>query len=312
MDSTSPNGDIGSAPAESATAPVAATTVDTATTGSLPTAGSADQPGSLTTDATAPGPIPYDRFEQVNRRMREAEEWRQAKEQSWGEILQADPGRMREMLTWYQKAAADPVAHVTQLLAELNDNPQYRPAVASQAAKILGALRQHQPKEDPEPQPDLVAENGAPVMSAQRQREWLGWQQRRMQTEFDSKLEQTVAPFKSLVQRQQQTELQAQTNQQADAMLQRARQWHGFKDHEPEIAKVFNAHPEFDLKDAYLHVLHEKILPSYPAKAQAQVVADLQSKAAAQTLNPGGSTRPSAPEFKGDFKAALEHFAAKR
>jgi hypothetical protein len=95
-------------------------------------------------------------------------------------------------------------------------------------------------------------------------------------------------------------------------MLQRARQWHGFKDHEAEIAKVFNAHQEFDLKDAYLHVLHEKILPSYPAKAQAQVVADLQSRAAAQTLNPGGATRPGQPDFKGDFKAALEYAAGKR
>ncbi|MCU0521427.1 MAG: hypothetical protein MUF84_12125 [Anaerolineae bacterium] len=313
MDNTSPNGDIGSAPAESVTAPVTATTAPAADFGTAPTSSQPAETGSLTTDATTPGPIPYQRFEEINRRMKDAEERYQSLEQSWGaDVLKADPGQIRQMMAAYQRMAADPVGHVTQLLAELNENEQYRPQVASQAARILGALRQHQPKEDPEPQPDLVAENGAPVMSAPRQREWAAWQRRQMQAEFSAQLDKTVAPFKSLVQRQQEQELKAQTDQQANAMLSRARGWHGFKDHEAEIAKVFNAHADWSLQDAYLHVLHEKILPSYPAKAQAQVVADLQSKAAAQTLNPGSSTRPSTPEFRGDFKAALEHFAAKR
>jgi hypothetical protein len=49
-----------------------------------------------------------------------------------------------------------------------------------------------------------------------------------------------------------------------------------------------------------------------PAKAQAQVVADLQSKAAAQTLNPTNTSKAAAPDFKGDFKAALEYHAGKR
>jgi hypothetical protein len=312
VDTTSPNGDIGSAPAESATAPVAATTTETVASGSSPTASDTTQPSSLTTDATAPGPIPYERFEQINRRMKEAEERYQGMEQSWGAVLRHDPQRVSQAVEFAQRFSADPVESAVQILLEAQQNPQFSPRVASQAARLLGMFRSQQPKEDPEPQPDLVAENGMPVFSAERLRQWREWDGKRSSAAFDAKLQETVAPFKSLVERQQQQELQTRTNQQAESALQKARQWHGFKDNEAEIAKVFGANPDFDLKDAYLHVLHTKILPSMPAKATAQVVADLQSKAAAQTLNPSGATRPSTPDFKGDFKAALEYAAGKR
>lgn len=259
----------------------------------------------MTTDATAPGPIPYERFAEVNRRMKEAEDRYHGLEQSWGEILKADPGRIRGMLEWYQRAAADPVSHATELLTELQADPRYQAKVASQAARILGSLRQ-QAKEDPEPQADLVAENGLPVMSATRQREWLAWNQRRQQAEFDAKLAQAIEPFKGLVERERQAQIARQVDAQSAELYQRAQAWHGFKEHEAEIAKVFNTNKNWTLQDAYLHVLHQKILPTLPDKAKAQVVADLQSKAAAQTLNPASAGRASTPDFKGDFKAALE------
>jgi hypothetical protein len=312
-DTTSANGDIASASAESVAAPVTPTTaVPSDSGGAPPTTGTQDQPGSLTPDATAPGPIPYQRFEEVNRRMKDAEDRYRQTEQSWGEILKADPQQIRNMLGWYQRAAQDPVAHATQLLAELQADPRYQGQVASQAARILGSLRQSQPKADPEPQPDLVAENGTPVMSAPRQREWAAWNQRQMQGEFDAKLQQAIAPFKGMAQREQQREVSQRAEASAAQMYQRAQTWHGFKEHEAEIAKSFDANPSWSLQDAYLHVLHTKILPSMPAKAQAQVVADLQSKAAAQTLNPTNTSKAAAPDFKGDFKAALEYHAGKR
>lgn len=313
MDNASPNGDIGSAPAESATAPVAATTETPVDAGAAPISGQPESQGSLTTDATAqPGPIPYQRFAEVNRRMQEAEDRWKNTEQSWGEILKADPARIRTMLDWYQRAAADPVEHVAQLLTELGGHEQYRGKLASQAARLLGSLRQVQPREDPEPQPDLVAENGAPVMSAQRLREWQGWNQRNLQKDFDAKLQASIAPFKGMMEREQQAKLQQQANDAASQQYQRAQTWHGFKEHEAEIGKAFNANPSWTLQDAYLHVLHTKILPAMPAQAQAKVVADLQSKAAAQTLNPSGATKPASPDFGGDFKAALEHYSGKR
>lgn len=312
MDEASPNGDIGSAPAESATAPVAATTAPTTDPAATAISSQPSEAGSLTTDATAqPGPIPYERFAEVNRRMQEAERQRQTLEQSWGEILKNDPQQIRAAVDFARRFYADPVENVAQILQELQGHEQYRGKLGSQAARILGSLRGVQPKEDPEPQPDLVAENGAPVMSAQRLREWQTWNQTRLQRDFDAKLQQTIAPFKGMMEREQQQKVQQQVNEQAAKQYERAKTWHGFTAHEADIAKAFNENPDWTLQDAYLHVLHTKILPTLPAQAQAKVVADLQSKAAAQTLNPSGATKPAAPDFGGDFKKALEHYGAR-
>lgn len=244
--------------------------------------------------------------------MQEAEKRWQDTEQSWGPILKHSPQQINEMLGWYQRAAADPVAHATQLLAELQADERYRPQVASQAARILQGLRQSQPREEPEPQPDLVAENGTPVYSAPRLREWREWDSKRSGAAMEARLTEALKPLREMQQERQQTALRQQADTAAAKQYEAAKSWHGFKEHEAEIAEAFNKNRDWNLQDAYLHVLHTKILPTIPARAQAQVVADLQSKAAAQTLNPSGASKPASPNFNGDFKAALEYHAAKR
>lgn len=304
---TSASGDIAGASSPSGASPATPTTVSDQGQPSGATPGPDAATGSLTTDAaSAPGPVPYERFTEVNARMKAAEDrWRQT-ETAFGEVLQMDPQSIRGMLGWYRQAGADPVAFATELLNNLVTNEQYRPQVASQAARILGSLKTVTPREDPEPQPDLVAENGAPVYSADRLRQWREWSDRRMQRDMESRLAEATKPLREIQQERQAAAVRQHADQQAAQMYREAQHWHGFKDHEAEIAKVFDANPRFDLKDAYLHVLHTKILPTLPAKAQAAVVADLQSKAAAQTMNPAGTAKPARPDFKGDFKAALE------
>jgi hypothetical protein len=147
-------------------------------------------------------------------------------------------------------------------------------------------------------------------------REWQGWNATRSSQALEARLAEALKPLNELRQERQAAAVTQRVTSEASQMYQKASSWHGFKAHEAEIAKVFDANPSFDLKDAYLDVLHRVILPTLPAQAQAKVVADLQSKAAAQSLNPAGSARPSMPEFKGDttdrMKAALEHFSGKR
>ncbi len=254
--------------------------------------------------------VPYQRFAEVNRRMREAEasahRWQQVQQQ-YGEL--ADPQTYRNAVQLFSQLRQDPVSVATQLLSELAANEQYRPMVASQAAKVLQGLRGAVPKEEPEPQPDLMAENGAPVYSAAQQRAWLEWNQRKLQAQFDTRLNEATAPLKQMQQERAVAQVRQQAEQVAGQMYDRAQTWHGFKQHEAEIASVWNQHSDWTLQDAYLHVLHTKILPALPAQAQAKVVADLQQKAAAQSLSPSGASRPATPDFKGDFAAALKHFA---
>ena len=276
------------------------------TSGSSPTASehhSAEFSDNRCDDS--PGPIPYQRFAEVNRRMKDAEERWQGTEQSWGEILKANPQQ-------YTRDAGLVSAGRSRSGGISGPNPlgaTAEPAVSaasrvSQAAKILEMLRHQQPKEDPEPQPDLVAENGCPVMSAQRLREWQGWMQGRQQREFDAKLEQTVAPFKSLVERQQQQELTAasRTSRPTQQLPDGAGSGTGSRNTKRTSPRRSTRTATSTLQDAYLHVLHTKILPAIPAQAQAQVVADLQSKAAAQTLNPSGATQAFGPRLQGGLQ----------
>jgi len=312
MTDTSATGDMAPASAGRVESPPTPAPAPSTTEPAGATPGS-DGAAPLTTETTtAPGPVPYERFTEVNTRMKASEDrWRKA-EEGFGEILRMDPQSIRGMLAWYKQAGADPAAFATELINNLASDERYRPQVASQAARILGSLRGVTPKEAPEPQPDLVAENGEQVFSAKQLRAWQEWNSQKSSAAMETRLAEALKPLAELRQQQQAAKVRTQVDQQASQQYQQAQQWHGFKDHESEIAAAFDANPSWDLKDAYLHVLHTKILPTLPAQAKAQVVADLQSKAAASTMNPANATRPTKPDFHGDFKAALEWAHARK
>lgn len=302
-------------PSASVTGDTSAGTPTASSGGASPSEFSASHPsvgqdsGTPTTSPAAPGPIPYERFREVNERMKTAEQrWQRIQEQ-YGELV--DPNAYRQSVSLINQLKSDPVTFATNMLSALAADEQHRPAIASQAARVLQGLRGATPREEPEPQPDLVAENGAPVFSAQQLRAWQEWQVRQIRADFQAQLAQATQPVKEFQKERAVAQVRAQAETAAGQIYERAKTWQGFKDHEAEIAQVWNQHPDWQLQDAYLHVLHTKILPALPAQAQARVVADLQQKAAAQSLNPSGATRPSTPDFKGDFLKALEFHSRK-
>jgi hypothetical protein len=244
--------------------------------------------------------------------MKSAEQrWQQITER-FGDLSQVDPTIYRTAMAVANQLRTDPVAVVTQMLSELSQHEQYGPQVVAQAARLLQGRRGTQPKpaaEEPEPQPDLVAENGEAVYSAKQSRAWMAWQQRTMQADFDAKLQSALAPVQEITREREIAKVQQHAQTVANQIYERAQTWHGFKQHEQEIGEVWGQHKDWTLQDAYLHILHTKILPTLPAQAQAKVVADLQQKAASQSLNPAGVTRPAPPNFHGDFEKALEHFS---
>ena len=81
------------------------------------------------------------------------------------------------------------------------------------------------------------------------------------------------------------------------------------KEHQPLIAKAFSEHPEWNLHDAYLHVLHTEILPKADQVSQAKLLDSLKTQAAGSTVHPGASTPGGIPKFK-SHKEALIWFDA--
>ncbi len=236
--------------------------------------------------------------------------WAQIQQQ-FGDLSQVDPNVYRTAMSLASQLQADPVTVVTQLLSELAGHEQYGQAITSHAARVLQGRRGNAApvQEAPEPQPDLVAENGEAVYSARQLREWQAWNQRKAQADLDARLSESLKPLKEITQERAVARVQQQAHATAEKRYAEAQQWHGFKDNEAKIAERWRSHPEWTLEQAYLNFLHSDLLPSLSANAQAKVVADLQQKAAANTLNPSGASKPAAPDFKGDIKAALEYYS---
>jgi hypothetical protein len=270
------------------------------------------EPAAPVVDPATPsfGPIPYDRFKVVNTRMQDAERRVKEFQDTYGDVLGLPADQAKQMASFARQLAQDPVQTAIQLSDQLMTHPTYGPQMASAAARWLASRRGQGPK--PEPEPDLMAENGQPVYSAPRLREWKAWADQ--QTE--ARILQRIAPLEQAAQATQRERQLSETRQRADAeagaLLDTAKSWYGFEKHQTSVATAFKEHPGWTLQDAYLHVLHSEILPAMPAQAQATVVAQLQQKAAAQTMNPTGGVPASTPDFKGDFTKALEWAAQKK
>lgn len=245
--------------------------------------------------------------------MQEAERRIKEWEASHGDVLKLPAEQVKAMREFAADFQADPVQTVMRLNERLQGDARFGPQLASAAARMLQARRgQGQPAAEPEPEPDLMAENGQPVYSAPQMRKWQAWQAGQMEAKILQRLAPLEQQAKATAEERRVSEVRQRANAQADTLLAQAKTWHGFEAHQDAILEAFKSHEDWTLQDAYLSVLHSKILPAMPAQAQATVVADLQQKAAAQTLNPAGGAPASSPDFGGDFKKALQHFAGKK
>lgn len=294
--------------------------------GTTPEPSSAPSPAPTADDLAAlpkGTSIPYDRWYKVNERMKQAEARTRGLEEQYGDVLRVDPQVARAQMQMYQALASDPVGTAAEMVARLMQHPQYGGQMAAAAARWAA---QHPGQAPPQGMqapvsmdPDLVAENGEGVYSAKRLQQVLDQQAKTLRDEFAK----AVGPLQQSHQAQQQQARQAQmhrwADEQATRQLDEASAWYGWDQHKSDVAQALSEHPAnpqtgdpgWTLPQAYLHVLHTKILPTLSANERATVVADMQQRAAAATLNPATGSAPQKPKFSGDregFKAALEHF----
>jgi Fe-S cluster biosynthesis and repair protein YggX len=257
-----------------------------------------DQPASATVTPTAttppaePGPVPYQRFNEVNLRMKEAETAARTVRERLGDLVDVDPGELRQSRQLFAALRNDPSGTLGHMVLALQNDPEQGPKVASALGRLLSGFKRQGggEAEEVEPQPDLQADNGTPLYSAPQLRKWQAWQQKQTEAAFQKRL----SPLENLHTRLTQAENMARANQQADAqasqMVAEARQWDGFKDHESDIIAALDANPRWGLERAYIEVMRTKVLPSYQAKAQADAVAKLTTTAAASTGSPSAGT----------------------
>jgi hypothetical protein len=237
----------------------------------------------------APGPIPYERFREVNERNKAiAAELQTLKSQ----MESPDGQRLRQWAQGYQQ---NPEQWFTQTVADLaSSRPDLLPALRSQAARLLGS---RQAAADPaaaslDPDIPVFDESGRQVnttYSASRVQEIV-------KHAVNEALQREVAPMKSdFEQRKQQQEFAAVQKAATDTaakQFEAAKAWPGFLSDaakgtvDADLVKAFDAHPEWSLEMAYI----QTVVPKLRAKDQADVLDSLKTKAAAASgVNPSGA-----------------------
>jgi hypothetical protein len=252
-----------------------------------------------------PGPIPYPRFKEVNDERQHLREQMQA----YGWAQQIDPSHGQHVAQFYQDLRRDPVG---TLIREADFIAQAQPdsaqALRSWAAKMM---RSGGVVEDTAPEADLQTADGQLVYSAQQMQKYAEWQQRQLLAQVD----QRINPLQHHQQELQQRELVQQARSNAMTWAnQTLTQWRSrphFSEHENDIKELMSSNPKLGLADAYVEILTSKVLPTLGARERSSVVAQMQQKSEAGTVNPSRtavspSTRPKS------FGEAMRQLTADR
>jgi len=285
---SAPAPDALSAPAASPAAP------DSTTPPADPTAAAPTAPP--VSGGSTPGPVPYDRFQEVIRTRNDLQ--KRIEGLSWAQQVPPDMGpRFAAMV---QRLQGDPVAFLAELSAEIQAHPEHGPRLRSEAARVLSRGRGQAANAEPEPDmkvPDPAAPGGFHVWrSAQNQAEWLNWHRQQWTADIDKRL----APLQQVTQTvQQERELAARAEEAvttARETLNELRQRPHFDQHKPAITARFKELMEgrpddavtaqLALHQAYLDV----VLPAIQETSKADLLRTLKTQATASTQNPASPT----------------------
>jgi len=299
MSDQTPTGDMGAAieAAFSAATPAADPSPSPTTPASVSATPETPSPTPEVTATEVEGQaVPYPRFKEVNEQAKTLKA--QIERYKWAEKIK--PEHASELAAFYERINQNPLALLDEV-EELARNPQTAPMVKSWAARTLGtriaaaAQAQATPAPaDPEPQPDtwevLEHQDGTkerrPAYSTAQLQAWQTWRERQL----ESKWQQQIAPLQQSAQQLQRERtlltLKSHATEAGRAELDAMRQKPHFKEHEAAIKAAMLADARLSLKDAYLQVITEQVIP----KLTQSTVASLQQKVGASSANP---SRPS-------------------
>ena len=226
--------------------------------------------------ATSKGPVPYDRFDQVNTKYN-ALKWAEAH----------DPARVQQQAQFFQWLDADPAgAH------------EYITRYLERAGVLKSAARVEAPHEG-RPQADVVVpETGQRFYSAEAAEKLAEWQAK-----------QAVAPIESRLNSFESDRAYAKASAEAARQLSEAETWPHYKAHEAAILKEMERDQRLSLEGAYNRV----VLPQIRTLERQAMLTELQQKSRASTTNPGSTTATlSAPASTLSFAELFKREVAKR
>ncbi len=272
----------------------------------------AESPVPVVSDTTpekpAPGPVPYDRFADVNRQRKELSE----RMKRFESLSHLNDQELSALTTWGRQLQDNPVEAYRMLQQAIAADP----ALAAAVAPPPTAVPQPDARAtDPMPEADLRAEDGTLVYSATQMRAMQDWTARQLRQQMAEEFQQRLQPLEQVAQSVQQERAQAQAWSEVSSLLTEFRADPLFAQHEPDIramlmedqrlASLADENPRLAVELAYGRLYREKIAPVQMAQTQQQVVENLRQRAVSGTANPAQPRSITPSRTIGDARAAL-------
>ena len=233
-----------------------------------------------TTQTTDPkGPIPYERFDEVNTKYGSVK---------WAEGLDQD--RTRQQQQFFQWLEQDSEGAFKYLQDYLTRNGRLRQQAAAADAQSDTNKR---------PEPDtVVPETGQRFYSAdgaERLAQWVA--------------AQSVSPLEQRLQTVESSHAHQRATAAAQSQLADARTWPYFEDHRPAVLQALEQDRRVSLEGAYRKV----VLPQIRTLERDAVLKEINQKSQASTVNPGSQTASHhIPGQKLGFAEVFKREMAKR
>lgn len=234
----------------------------------------------------------------------------------WAENL--DAAEVQDALSLIADMRRDPVSFYRQLGTDLTGHPTY------------GKALQPPPAEEPEPGPDLFSTdpqgNRIELYSAKRQKEWREWNDKRVMSQVDQRLN-PLQQWHQTAQREEQnrTIIEGARSTASEVMKDMRTNYPYFtKEAEPKIAEYLAKVPADTkrrigavaaLHVAYTQYLKNDVFPTIDSKAEAKIRKEFGMKAASSQggVKPGGGNVAGAvkkPTTVAELSKHLERLSA--
>ena len=232
------------------------------------------------------------------------------------DFAKLSPTERAGLALYHRALSGDPAARA-EVAQRAQANPQLAQALQGLIAPPPAAAA------DVEPEPDLQAPDGTLVFSAPQLKKWQQWNAQQLTSTFQKELrpmQDVVASF------QQEKATSAYTSTVASVIATMTAADPVFAEHKVAVSKALQADPRLmtlalgddktaadpamALEIAWNRVYRSTVLPVTQKQSEAQVLATLQQRAVAGTMNPAAANSGTPKSTLGDARAALEYAAA--
>lgn len=256
--------------------------------------GTADAAGATHPSPEAQGPIPFEVHHTAlqNARAKERATAQAEWDAQYGWAKTMDRTQLEAYSRDAQEFLREPVTFLDRFVAQLEADPTHAAALRSWAAKTLGSRRGLQPAAEPQPDVEIVSADGqvtGRTFSADGLAKRDAWLQQRILADVMTQVGPLKADHDQRVAQEQAAKLDQQVQVKTDVLLEEIQEIVGDDSLLPEVGQLLVEHPDWSAHKAALHVRKTKVAPAAAAKAQAQVLDSLKTKAGAQGINPASA-----------------------